>query len=51
MNTTRQRYIEAGFIRPCPYRNRKPLTLNQMLEQGYWSAAKAKMKAEAADAR
>lgn len=46
-SATRERYIAKGFIKPCPYRNRKPLTLQQMLAKGYWSAWKAKMKREA----
>jgi hypothetical protein len=46
----RQRYIDAGLVRPCPYRNRKKLTLTQMLEQGFWAAAKAFMKREEAEA-
>jgi hypothetical protein len=45
MSPLRQRYIAAGFITPCPYRNRPKLTIQDMLDQGYWSAAKAKMKA------
>jgi hypothetical protein len=45
MSPLRQRYIDAGFIKPCPYRNRKPLTLQGLIDHGYWAAAKAKLKA------
>lgn len=43
-NPIRVHYITRGFITPCPYRNRPKLTISQMIDQGYWAAAKARMK-------
>lgn len=46
VNPIRKAYIAAGWIIPCPIRNRPHLNLKQLLDHGYHYAAAAKAQRE-----